>query len=144
MLTVPYCHSQSPWLADYKGIVSYTLPRVDVQLAGTFQSLPGVELVGNLTATNADVQPSLGRPLSGNASTVTVNIVPPANSFGDRLNQIDLRAGKIAGSKENNESTSTLRSITPSIRMKSQRKSDVSTYLSSSWVDASGVLPTGL
>jgi hypothetical protein len=26
---------------------------------------------------------------------VTVNIVPPANSFGDRLNQIDLRAGKI-------------------------------------------------
>ena len=44
---------------------------------------------------NALVVPSLGRSLSGNATNVTVNLVTPGTLFGDRTNQLDLRAGKI-------------------------------------------------
>ena len=44
---------------------------------------------------NAAVVSSLGRPLSGGATNVTVNIVEPGVMFGDRLNQLDVRMGKV-------------------------------------------------
>jgi hypothetical protein len=41
------------------------------------------------------VAPSLGRALSGNAPNVTVNLVSPGTSYGDRINQLDVRVAKI-------------------------------------------------
>jgi hypothetical protein len=41
------------------------------------------------------VAPSLGRDLSGNAPSVTVNLIRPGGLYGDRLNQFDLRFGKV-------------------------------------------------
>jgi hypothetical protein len=41
------------------------------------------------------VQGSLGRPLSQNASNVVINVIAPNTVFGDRINQLDLRLGKI-------------------------------------------------
>ena len=52
-------------------------------------------LLANYVATSAVVMPSLGRSLSGGAQNITVNIVPPGTLFGDRLNQVDLRFGKV-------------------------------------------------
>src|SRR5207249_5002235 len=37
----PYCRTQTPYLTQVKGIVSYLIPRADVQISGTLQSLPG-------------------------------------------------------------------------------------------------------
>jgi len=50
-----------------------------------------------LVVPNATVQTNggLGRPLSGGAANVTVPIVAPGTLFGDRLQQLDLRIGKI-------------------------------------------------
>ncbi|MBI4263526.1 MAG: TonB-dependent receptor, partial [Acidobacteria bacterium] len=68
-----YCHTEEAFLTQVKLLAAYTIPVVDVQVSGTLQSLPGPEIAANARFTNADVQPSLGRPLSGGAANVTVN-----------------------------------------------------------------------
>jgi hypothetical protein len=89
-----YCHVAEPLLTQVKGLGSYTIPRLDVQVSGTYQNLPGPQILANYTATNAEVAPSLGRSFSGGASNVVVNIVAPGSMYGDRLNQLDLRVSK--------------------------------------------------
>jgi hypothetical protein len=91
----PYCHVENPFLTQVKGLASYTIPKADVQVRGTFQSIPGSNLAANLSVPSATVAQTLGRPLSGNAPNVTVNVVRPGTVLGDRINQIDFRAGKI-------------------------------------------------
>ena len=95
-----FCHLETPFLPQYKLGTSYTLPW-EIQVAGTVQSFAGPGVQANATFTNAQVQPSLGRPLSGGV-TVALPLLPggtganPANPkyYGDRLTQIDLRLGK--------------------------------------------------
>jgi hypothetical protein len=45
--------------------------------------------------TSAQAAITLGRPLSNNAPKVAVNLIPPGAMYGDRLNQLDVRATKI-------------------------------------------------
>jgi hypothetical protein len=55
----------------------------------------GGALAANYTVANSVVAPQLGRNLSGGAPNVTVNVVEPGVLYGDRVNEIDLRLGKI-------------------------------------------------
>jgi len=91
----PYCHVEPPFQTQVKGLASYTVPKIDVQASAAFQSLPGSSLAANFNFTNAVVAQSLGRSLSGNAQFANVNLVAPGTLYGDRVNQIDLRFGKI-------------------------------------------------
>ena len=91
----PYCHVALPFQTQLRGLASYTIPRVDVQVSGTFQSKPGAQLQANYGVPNALVVPSLGRNLAGNLPNVTVNLIEPGTLYGDRVNQLDLRVGKI-------------------------------------------------
>ena len=93
--TNPYCHTNTGFVTQFKFLGTYTIPRVDVQVSGTFQGLPGPTIAANFTATNAIIQPSLGRVLSANAPNATINLVSPGTMYGERLNQLDLRFGKI-------------------------------------------------
>ena len=52
-------------------------------------------LAANYTVANAVVAQSLGRNLSGNAPNVTVNLIEPHTLLGDRVNEMDIRVGKI-------------------------------------------------
>jgi hypothetical protein len=66
-----------------------------VAVSATWQSIPGNNLAANYAFSNAALTPLFGRPLSGNAQNLTVNLIAPGTLQGDRTNQIDLRAGKI-------------------------------------------------
>ncbi len=91
----PYCHVQPPFLTQFKGLASYTVPKIDVQLSGTMQSIPGGTLAANFNVPTALAAQSLGRPLAGNAAFATVSLVTPGSVLGDRVNELDLRAGKV-------------------------------------------------
>jgi hypothetical protein len=100
-----FCDHQTPYHTNLKGLVTYTVPRIDAQVAGTWSSRPFVgtnfpgigaqSLGGTWIATNAQVVPALGRPLSGNQAVALVNIVEPGSMYGDRVNQVDFRIGKL-------------------------------------------------
>jgi hypothetical protein len=93
--TNPWCDTSTGWVTRFTGLGSYTIPKLDVQLSGTFRSDQGPALAANWVVSNALVQPSLGRPLSNNAPNVTVNLVEPGTLYGNRINEIDLRVAKI-------------------------------------------------
>ena len=99
-----YCHAELPWAAQtqYKASGVYPLP-YDMQIAATFQNLPGVPIAASYVATNAQIAPSLGRnlaacpaPTGPCGATVTISsLIEPNTMLEDRLNQIDLRITKI-------------------------------------------------
>src|SRR4029434_3328196 len=90
-----FCHVQEPWLTQFKAIASYIVPKIDMQVSGTLQSVPGPPLQANFVVTNAVASSSLGRALSGGAANVTVPILSPTEMYGDRRNQIDMRLAKV-------------------------------------------------
>jgi len=90
-----FCRTVAPFVTQFKGLVSYTIPKVDVQVSSTIQSLPGPSLSANLVVPNSVVAQTLGRPLSGGASSVTVNLIAPQTVFGERINQVDFRVAKL-------------------------------------------------
>jgi hypothetical protein len=93
--TAPYCDITEKMRTQVKLLGTYTVPKVDVLFSSTFQSLPGPLVAANYVAANALIQPSLGRPLSGGLANATINIVEPGTMYGQRLNQLDLRFGKL-------------------------------------------------
>jgi len=94
-IPMQYCSWDGKLLTQVKMLGSYTVPRIDVQLAATLQNIPGQELVATYNAPNAVVAPLLGRNLAGNAATTALNLLPPNTFFADRTNQLDFRAAKI-------------------------------------------------
>jgi carboxypeptidase family protein len=76
-----------------KASAAYTLP-YDIQVSGSFTSIPGPAVAANYTVTSAIA----GRPIIGNtagAASVVVNLVQPNTVFLDRQNRLDLRVGRI-------------------------------------------------
>jgi hypothetical protein len=90
-----FCHVDGTFLTQLKLLGSYKIPRVDVQVSASLQNLPGPEILATYLATSDEVRASLGRPLAGGARNVEVNLVEPRSMYGERLNQLDLRVGKI-------------------------------------------------
>jgi hypothetical protein len=100
-----FCHQESPFLTQFKTQAVYLIPRIDVQLSGSFASTVGPLVQANYTAPNSVVIPSLGRPLSGSAANLVANIVDPGEIYGDRANMLDLSVGKIVRLGGNRVST---------------------------------------
>jgi len=104
-----FCHRESGFQTNLKGLVTYTVPKIDVLLSGTFRSLPypgnefpsvqSQSIGGQATALFVGVpgldSTNLGRPLSSGIPVEFLNIVEPGKTYGDRLNSIDIRLGKI-------------------------------------------------
>jgi hypothetical protein len=89
------CQTTLPFLTDLRGLAAYTIPKIDLQVSGTWQSRPGPELVANVVFPSAAVAQTLGRPLSGGRANVTINVLDPGQLYGDRVSQLDFRFAKI-------------------------------------------------
>ena len=99
------CAVTTQFLTQAKMIAVYTVPKIAVQIAATFQSLPGTNLtsVFTLTSANSSVAPgapmggaTLGRTSNAAGGQRTVNLLPGDTPLlSERLNQLDLRFGKI-------------------------------------------------
>jgi carboxypeptidase family protein len=109
-LAQQFCHVQEPWLTTFKAFEAYTIPKIDVQIAATFRSIPGIGgnggnsvgsgIAANFVATNAYLatNSNLGRNLAGTTTpnqSTTVQIVNPASVYLDRDNELDLRFGYV-------------------------------------------------
>src|SRR5499427_4308391 len=90
-----FCHQDQALQTQVKFSGAYTLPRVGVLVSGFFQSLPGPNITATAVIPNAQIAPSLGRNLSLNAPNASINLVQPNTLYGERLNQLDLRFGKV-------------------------------------------------
>ena len=101
--TNPYCHTESPWLTSFRGLVTYTIPRIDVQFSSVIQDKPNIgtdqitSLSATYTLTTADrtaAAAQIGRPLTG-AGPISVNLLAPGELYGPRVRQWDIAAKKI-------------------------------------------------
>ena len=95
LLTAPYCDEKDNFLTDAKLIGTYDVPKIDVAFSALFYSRPGPVISANKVFLNADIAPSLGRNLSGGFTNTMINLIAPGTMYGDRINQLDLRFGRV-------------------------------------------------
>jgi hypothetical protein len=106
------CDVTEPWMTSVRGLVSYTVPRVDVLVSAQMRSLNpanrpgagstsatnGASLNANTAVPNAVVVQLLGRTPGTTlpTQTTTVNLLTDGQLYpGERVNQVDMRFGKI-------------------------------------------------
>jgi len=92
------CAVTEPFETQAKVIAVYTVPKIAVQIAGTFQSIPGTFYSSIFTLTGANIlaNSTLGRGLNAAGAQKTLNLLPGDTSLlAERLNQLDLRFAKI-------------------------------------------------
>jgi hypothetical protein len=103
-----FCHRESGWQTNVKGLVTYNVPKADVLISGTFRSLPyaGSEFP-SIQSQSQSAQvltfnipgvvntSGLNRPFGSGQVVEFLNIEKPGALYGDRLNAVDLRFGKI-------------------------------------------------
>ena len=103
------CAVDEPWLTTFRSSVTYTLPKIDVLLAGSIRSTPNTQpsTINTFVATNGAsvaanynvnnqilLASNLARPLAGLAFQ-TVDLTLPGQVYEDRINSLDLRVAKI-------------------------------------------------
>jgi Carboxypeptidase regulatory-like domain len=100
------CRVEEPWLWAWRGLASYTVPKIDVQVSAIMRSQANVQstndpasnglaMNANFFQTNAAIVAALGRPIAGGAPTVTLDLSRPGEVYPDRLNTVDMRFTKI-------------------------------------------------
>ena len=123
-----FCEQTEPMRTQFKLVAAYTLPRYaalpstmatvlqNIQVAGTYQSLPGIEMNATYAMPNSELRNAALSGLAGpapvgcNASAVTngglcntasltttktVALTAPVTTYDKRMNQLDIRVGRI-------------------------------------------------
>jgi hypothetical protein len=106
---VDACDINESWATNFRGLGSYTIPRIDVLVSSIIRSTVGADAGGGFTgfasngfSQNANyivpanvITPILGRPLANNAPNVTLNLVKQDDVYRPRINAVDFRFAKI-------------------------------------------------
>ena len=97
MRPLEFCRVETPFLTQFKLNGGYTIPKALVLVSGAFQSVPGPVVQANYVVTER----APGVPLVG-SPTATIGLLPYSGGmggfgteYGERLNQLDLRVGKL-------------------------------------------------
>ncbi|HEY1306140.1 MAG TPA: carboxypeptidase regulatory-like domain-containing protein [Vicinamibacterales bacterium] len=101
-----FCHRESPFVTQLKAYGVYVIPKVDMQISGSFRSIPGqvqaqtppqTDINLAYIATNAFLatNSTLGRALSGQAPSVSLQLLEPYSTYLERRQELDLRFGKV-------------------------------------------------
>jgi hypothetical protein len=104
---VDSCDVTENWVTTFRGLASYTLPKIDVLVSASMRSLVtapggsasnGLSLAANYQVPNSVIQQALGR-LPANAlptGLTTVNLLNPGQLYNlERTNLMDMRFAKI-------------------------------------------------
>ena len=91
-----FCNVAPPWSAgtQLKSMLVYPLPW-GLRTSFVYQNIAGIPYGASYVVTAAQVAPSLGRPLSGGARSVTKELVPAQTLYENRLQQLDVRLSRI-------------------------------------------------
>lgn len=102
----PDCSSTDPWLTNFRGLATYTVPKIDVMVSTIFRSQPnaqpgagvatnGVSQAANYQMSAAQFLAATGRALRPGLTSQTVNLLLQGDNYGDRINVVDMRFAKI-------------------------------------------------
>jgi hypothetical protein len=89
------CLKVESWQTQARGFALYTIPHIDVLVSGILRFQPnssfgfGATPEGNSTGLSANYATTI------NGAPTTVNLLPPGQIFGPRINQLDARFAKI-------------------------------------------------
>ena len=89
------CHKVESWQTQFRGLASYTIPKIDVLVSSIFRSQPnaafgfGATPEGNSTGLSANYATFV------NGQAVNLNLLEPGVHYADRINVLDARFGKI-------------------------------------------------
>jgi hypothetical protein len=89
------CRKEESWQTQARGFALYTIPHINVLVSGILRFQPnssfgaGATPEGNSTGLSANYATTI------NGAATTVNLLPPGQIFGPRINQLDARFAKI-------------------------------------------------
>jgi hypothetical protein len=103
------CSVDEPWLMNWRGLVTYTIPTIDVLVSGILRSQAnqqptpgggpvatnGASLSANYTVNNTILAANGQTPLRTGVNSQTVNLTRPSELYGERVNAVDMRFAKI-------------------------------------------------
>jgi hypothetical protein len=94
------CYSKEPFLTTLRGLASYTVPKIEVRVSGTFRSQPGDGATATWIVPNTVIQSALGRlpfgALAAGTTSLALLDLDQRRLYQDfRRNQVDMRIAKI-------------------------------------------------
>jgi hypothetical protein len=102
----PACRFTERWLTTFRGLATYTVPKVDVLVSAIVRSQPnaspggGVGTNGSSRSANYQMNASqflqaTGQALRTGLSSQSVDLLLPGQLYGERVNVVDMRFAKI-------------------------------------------------
>jgi hypothetical protein len=93
------CNNVEPWQTTLRGLVSYTIPRIDVLLSAVVRSQPPSAITANWQVPNSLISAALGHLPPGATATGLTTILLTDNEHrvyaDERRTQVDMRFAKI-------------------------------------------------
>ena len=99
--TLERCEQNHGWRTSAQGMVTYLVPKIDVNVSGTFQDLPGTATSNSTGISMSAIagipvtSTNLGRPYGSGPNARFFNIIEAGDLYVERMRQLDLRLSKL-------------------------------------------------